>query len=319
MQLPGGKVEMMYAKPERRWQHQVLKDADAYYGPYTGGSLGAERGPSGGFVPSSPAMQQAYRFAEENTPSVLHAIDRRSYGVQQAHLRGLRGRNAQTVHGSEHSEDPAGKYSGMLATLRAIHKEQAQQALAGQAEEAQISSMVDPTVLANEVMRQGAASLEARLKAQKVQAAAALQARKAAKVAELTSKTHKALKAVESSILEGTRGAKLESPARMMQLAEQPAEVAAPALADMPVSPGEGGKIQLAMPPVPTGGNGCAGSVLCSIPSNNVAIQALEARLQADEIAISTLTRDVQDLRQQTVELQKPLPLPPGTKAARGA
>ena len=64
------------------------------------------------------------------------------------------------------------------------------------------------------------------------------------------------------------------------------------------------------------GGNGCAGGLLCSIPTNNVAVQALEARLQADEIAIATLTRDVSELTQQTEELQKPLPQPSGAAKA---
>ena len=50
--------------------------------------------------------------------------------------------------------------------------------------------------------------------------------------------------------------------------------------------------------------------------TNNVAIRALEARLQADEIAISTLTKDVSELTQQTEEPQKPLPLPAGAKPA---
>eukprot|EP00293_Proteomonas_sulcata_P005942 CAMPEP_0184328940 /NCGR_PEP_ID=MMETSP1049-20130417/143887_1 /TAXON_ID=77928 /ORGANISM="Proteomonas sulcata, Strain CCMP704" /LENGTH=372 /DNA_ID=CAMNT_0026651279 /DNA_START=87 /DNA_END=1205 /DNA_ORIENTATION=+ len=40
------------------------------------------------------------------------------------------------------------------------------------------------------------------------------------------------------------------------------------------------------------------------VPSDNVAIQALQARLQADEVAISTLTKDVNELREQNEELQ---------------
>lgn len=192
--------------------------------------------------------------------------------------------------------------------------------MAGQAEEAQLTTATDPTVLSNELMQQGAGVIVNEAKAErahtmasmmKAKSAAALQAKMSAKSTELKAKE---VKQVESSVLQG-KATKLETPARMMSLAEEPA-AAIPAPADLAVSPGDGGKIQSAIPPVPSGGDGCAGGVLCAIPTNNVAIQALEARLQADEIAISTLTQDVSELSKQTEELQKPLPLPAGAKAA---
>jgi len=332
--LPGGKVEMEYAGgirgavQQEHQQHQQL--AGARFGPYAGGELGAARGVAEGFAPESAAMRQAYKFAEENRPSVTRAFDRRSYGVEQAHLRG---RSFDRARGGSISQAfQAGnrwapnEYKSLQAKLDAIHKDQQQQAIAGQAESGQLAFMTDPTILSNELMQQAAGVIVHDAKAErahsravmmmKARAAAALRAKKSGKSAELKAKAL-ALKAVESSVLKGrshSKGVTLEAPARMMSLAEEASGAATPA--DLAVSPGEGGKIQAAIPPVPSGGDGCAGGVLCAIPTNNVAIQALEARLQADEIAISTLTSDVSELTKQTEELQKPLPLPPGAKPA---
>jgi hypothetical protein len=334
--LPGGKVEMEYAGgsqgavQQQQQQQQQQQLAGARFGPYAGGELGAARGVAEGFAPESAAIRQAYKFAEENRPSVTRAFDRRSYGVEQAHLRG---RSFDRVRGGSISQAlPAGnrwapnEYKSLQAKLDAIHKDQQQQAIAGQAESGQLAFMTDPTILSNELMQQAAGVIVHDAKAErahsrafmmiKSRAAAALSAKKSGKSAELKAKAL-ALKAVESSVLQGrsqSKGVTLEAPARMMSLAEEPSGAATPA--DLAVSPGEGGKIQAAIPPVPSGGDGCAGGVLCAIPTNNVAIQALEARLQADEIAISTLTSDVSELTKQTEELQKPLPLPPGAKPA---
>jgi hypothetical protein len=258
---------------------------------------------------------------------MMREFDRRDYGVEQAHLRG---RNIDRARGSGISQalpsgnrwkPPAAEYNSLQAQLDAIHKDQEQQAVASQAESQQLESFTDPTILSNELMQQGAGVIVRQAKAErahsmaammKAKSEAALKSKMTAKSASLKSKAA-ALKTIESSVLEG-KPAKLEAPARMMSLAEEPAPTGAPA--DQDVSPGEGGKIQAAIPPVPSGGDGCAGGVLCAIPTNNVAIQALEARLQADEIAISTLTKDVSELTQQTEELQKPLPLPAGAKPA---
>lgn len=268
-------------------------------------------------------MRQAYKFAEQNRPSVTRAFDRRSYGVEQAHLRG---RFFDRSRGGAISQTlPVGtEYKSLQEQLDAIHKDQQEQALAGQAESGQLAFMTDPTILSNELMQQAAGVIVNDAKAErahsravtmmKAQAAAALKAEKSRKSAELKARAL-ALNAVESSVLKGLTTSKavtLEAPARLIALAEEPSGAAT--TADWAVSPGEGGKIQAAIPPVPSDDDGCAGGVLCAIPTNNVAIQALEARLQADEIAISTLTSDVSELTKQTEELQEPLPLPLGAK-----
>jgi hypothetical protein len=315
--LPGGKVEMEFASARQQQSPPPqVQLAGAFYGPYSGGDLGAERGPSAGFIPESPAMRQAYRFAEDNRPSTSRTFDRRSYGVEQNGLRGRSWNRAATR--SEGATDK--EYKSLQAQLAAIHKDQTQQAKASQAEEAQLSAFEEsPSLLSNELMQEGAGVIVKQAKAErahmtaimKSKATAALRAKKSGRSAELNAKAA-ALRAAESNVLKSS-AARLEAPARMMSLAEEPA---AEPTADSTVAPGEGGKIQAAIPPVPSGGDGCAGGVLCAIPTNNVAIQALEARLQADEIAISTLTRDVHELTKQTEELQKPLPLPAGAKAA---
>lgn len=327
--LPGGRIEMEYAGGRRgavqRQQRQQRLSAERF-------GLGEARGAAAGFSPESVSMRQAYKFAEENRPSVTRAFDRRSYGEEQAHLRGryvnrARGGGvSQALPAGNRWTPPAAEYKSLQAQLDAIHKDQQQQAIAGQAESGQLASMTDPTILSNELMQQGAGVIVREAKAErahskaammmKAKAAASLEAKKSGRSAELKAKAA-ALKAAESNVLKdrsSSRGVKLEAPARMMALAEVPAATAESA--DSAVSPGEGGKIQAAIPPVPSGGDGCAGGVLCAIPTNNVAIQALEARLQADEIAISTLTQDVSELTKQTEELQKPLPLPPGAKPA---
>jgi len=316
--LPDGQVEMEYAahsirQPQQLQQQRQMQLAGAQFGPYAGGALAAQRGPSG-YAPDSETMRQAYRFAEENRPSVTRVFDRRSYGVEQARLRGRHVERDAVSRSGRLWKPPAAVYNSLQSQLNAIHQDQVQQAKAGIAEESQIETFTDPTILSNELMQQGANvivnqaraerahSMDAMMKSKSV---SALKAKSSAKSAELAS-------AVESSVLQG-KHVKLEAPARMMSLAEQPASTV-PAPADLAVSPGDGGKIQSAIPPVPSGGDGCAGGVLCAIPTNNVAIQALEARLQADEIAISTLTRDVSELTKQTEDLQKPIPLPAGAR-----
>lgn len=316
--LAGGKVEMEYAgarrrqpQPQQRQAQQAL--AGAFYGPYSGGDLGAARGPSAGYSPAeeSPEMQQAYRFAEEHRPSATRAFDRRSYGIEQNALRGRSWNRAAT-----RSEGATGKqYQSLQAQLAAIHQDQVRQAKAGQAEEKQLASFAEsPSLLSNELMQEGAGVIVKQAKAERtrLKALAALKAKKSRKSVELKDKAS-VLRAAESNVLKSKgKAVTLEAPARMMSLAEEPNQ----SPADLKVAPGEGGEIQSAIPPVPSGGDGCAGGVLCAIPTNNVAIQALEARLQADEIAISTLTKDVSELTKQTEELQKPLPLPAGAKAA---
>ena len=304
--LPGDQVEMgfVHTRPRRREGPVGARS----FGPYGGGSLANERGPVlADFAPGSAAMRQAYRFAEENRPSVTRVFDRRTYGVQMARLRPRRGRD-ETLRVSRGADPRAAKYQGMIAELKAIHKDQKEQALAGQAEEAQLTGG-DPTILANEVMRSEAGTMAAQLHKKRAKAAVKLQARQRAKATALKA----ARSTVEARILGGHTGEQPgaalqdEAPARLMALAEEPSPA---------VAPGAGGEIQAAIPPVPSGGNGCAGGLLCSIPTNNVAVQALEARLQADEIAIATLTRDVSELTQQTEELQKPLPQPSGAAKA---
>jgi len=246
---------------------------------------------------------------------VTREFDRRSYGVQQAHL--MRGRNVDRARGGAVSRNgrlwkpPAAVYNSLQSQLNSIHEDQVQQAKAGQAEEVSMETFTDPTILSNELMQQGANVIVNQAKAERAHSMAAMM--KAKSFAALKAKAQE-LKTIESSVLKG-KAVKLESPARMMSLAEEPA-TAVPAPADLAVSPGDGGKIQSVIPPVPSGGDGCAGGVLCAIPTNNVAIQALEARLQADEIAISTLTQDVSELTKQTQDLQKPLPLPAGATPA---
>ena len=256
-------------------------------------------------------MQQAYRFAEEQRPSTTRAFDRRSYGIEQNALRGRSWNRAAT-----RSEGATGEqYQALQAQLAAIHQDQVRQAKAGQAEEAQLASFAEsPSLLSNKLMQEGAGVIVKQAKAERtrLKALAALKAKKSRKSVELKDKAA-VLRAAESNVLKSNgKAVTLEAPARMMSLAEEPNQ----SPADLKVAPGEGGEIQAAIPPVPSGGDGCAGGVLCAIPTNNVAIQALEARLQADEIAISTLTKDVSELTKQTEELQKPLPLPAGAKAA---
>jgi hypothetical protein len=328
VQLPGGNVEMEYKSEQQHLaqQQQQQRMAFSHYGPYAGGNLGTYRGRSSGYAPDSVAMRQAYKFAEENRPSVTRAFDRRSYGVEQAHLRGRyarRGVDGAVSRGSALWKPPASDYKSMQAELAAIHKDQQKEALAGQAEEAQLVSMTDPTILSNELMQQGAGVIINEAKAERAHTTAAMMKAKAA--VALRAKRSAELKAtavheVESSVLKGKSNAQLEAPARMMSLSEvtsAAARMMAQSAAARPKDANaESGKIQASIPPVPSGGDGCAGGVLCAIPTNDVAIQALEARLQADEIAISTLTRDVSELTKQTEELQKPLPLPAGAKPA---
>jgi hypothetical protein len=328
VQLPGGKVEMEYKSEQQHLvqQQQQQRMAVAHYGPYAGGNLGTYRGRSSGYAPDSVAMRQAYKFAEENRPSVTRAFDRRSYGMEQAHLRGRfarRGVDGAVSRGGTLWKPPASDYKSMQAELAAIHKDQQKEALAGQAEEAQLSAMTDPAILSNELMQQGAGVIINEAKAERAHTTAAMMkakadvALRAKRSAELKAK---AVHEVESSVLKGKSNAQLEAPARMMSLSEVTSAaarmMAQPAAARPEDANAESGKIQASIPPVPSGGDGCAGGVLCAIPTNNVAIQALEARLQADEIAISTLTRDVSELTKQTEELQKPLPLPAGAKPA---
>ena len=328
VQLPGGKVEMEYKSEQQHLvqQQQQQRMAVAHYGPYAGGNLGTYRGRSSGYAPDSVTMRQAYKFAEENRPSVTRAFDRRSYGMEQAHLRGRfarRGVDGAVSRGSALWKPPASDYKSMQAELAAIHKDQQKEALAGQAEEAQLSAMTDPAILSNELMQQGAGVIINEAKAERAHTTAAMMKAKAD--VALRAKRSAELKAtavheVESSVLKGKSNAQLEAPARMMSLSEVTSAaarmMAQPAAARPEDANAESGKIQASIPPVPSGGDGCAGGVLCAIPTNNVAIQALEARLQADEIAISTLTRDVSELTKQTEELQKPLPLPAGAKPA---
>jgi len=326
VQLPGGKVEMEYKSEQQHpvQQQQQQRMAVSHYGPYAGNL--AYRGRSAGYAPDSVAMRQAYKFAEENRPSVTRAFDRRSYGMEQAHLRGRfarRGVDGAVSRGGTLWKPPAADYKSMQAELAAIHKDQQKEALAGQAEEAQLSAMTDPAILSNELMQQGAGVIINEAKAERAHTTAAMMKAKAAvalrakRSAELKAK---AVHEVESSVLKGKSNPQLEAPARMMSLSEvtsAAARMMAQSAAARPKDANaESGKIQASIPPVPSGGDGCAGGVLCAIPTNNVAIQALEARLQADEIAISTLTRDVSELTKQTEELQKPLPLPAGAKPA---
>ncbi|EKX42190.1 hypothetical protein GUITHDRAFT_141393 [Guillardia theta CCMP2712] len=110
----------------------------------------------------------------------------------------------------------------------------------------------------------------------------------------------------QQSRKEETRGS-TASKARTQSLAETSPSLNALPPAQQPVADANdaANSIRSAIPPVPSSDDGCAGGVLCAIPTDDVAVQALEARLQADEIAIHTLTQDVQELRHQTLELEK--------------
>jgi len=296
--LPDGKIEMEYTRAARK--------------PDFGAS---------DYAPRSKAFEEGYAYAREAAPQNIRPdlgpVQQRARfvriipGPQPEPMGAFAPKQAVVVGGGSDINALQGQLSAIGNAQQAAFIQEEQQEQAIQAAESAVLAAPapfraarqraalasDPALVQNALMREAAAAMEAQEGPSAPVAVRAL----APKVVALKSKSAAAARvqlraAREQSLAEEDSAPSADAAQASEQAAEeaQQAEEAAPAPA---AAEGFAG---------PAVGPACGGAtgVACALPTSNTGLQALQARLSADETAIFTLTKDVQELRRQNAALE---------------
>ena len=293
--LPDGKIEMEYTRAARM--------------PDFGAS---------DYAPRSKAFEEGYAYAREAAPQNIRPdlgpVQQRARfvrimpGPQPEPMGAFAPKQAVVVGGGSDINALQGQLSAIGSAQQAamIQEEQQEQAIQA-AESAVLTAPApfraarqraalasDPALVQNALMREAAAAMEAQEGPSAPVAVRALASARG-KVVALKSKSAAAARvqlraAREQSLAEEDSAPSADAAQASEQAAEEAQQVEEVAPAPAAAEPAEEGFAG------PAAGPACGGAtgVACALPTSNTGLQALQARLSADETAIFTLTKDVQ-------------------------